>query len=578
MSMKLSRDAYAKVFGPTTGDRVRLADTELFVEVEKDHTVYGEEILFATGKTARDGMGVCPIADRDTLKAADLIITNALIIDHWGIVKADIAIREGRIVGIGKAGNPLIQPGVDPNLVMGPGTEIYSAEGKILTAGFIDPHVHFICPQLCWTALYAGFTSLLGGGSGPNTGTKATTCTPGPWHIERMLQASEGLPVNVAWWGKGNGSTMPPLEEQIKAGAPGLKVHEDWCASPAVLDAALRVGDKYDVQITLHTDTMNESGYLADTIAAIGGRTIHTYHTEGAGGGHAPDIMEIASFENMLPSSTNAPSRPYTINSVDEGVPMVVVTHNLNASNPADLAFAESRVRAETMAAEGILHDYGILSIMSSDSQAMGRIGETGIRTFQAADKMKRNYGDIPAKWSKPGEKADNFRVKRNIAKLTINPAIAHGFSEHVGSVEVGKYADLVVWRPDFFAIKPETVFKCGLPIMSQIGDINASIPTPQPVLPRDMFGAFGKALSKSCITFVSQVGYDNGIVDRYGLERMVIPVKNTRNLKKKDMVLNGNIGKIEIDPDTFLVRLDGELLPVDAAKELSMTQRYFLF
>lgn len=578
MSMKLSRGAYAKVYGPTTGDRVRLADTELFVEVEKDHTVYGEEILFATGKTARDGMGVCPIADRKTLKAADLIITNALIIDHWGIVKADIAIREGRIVGIGKAGNPLVQPGVDPNLVMGPGTEIYSAEGKIVTAGFIDSHVHWICPQLCWTALYAGFTSLLGGGSGPNTGTRATTCTPGPWHIERMLQASEGLPVNVAWWGKGNGSTMAPLEEQIKAGAPGLKVHEDWCADPAVIDAALRVADKYDIQITLHTDTMNESGYLADTVAAIGGRTIHTYHTEGAGGGHAPDIMAIASYENMLPSSTNAPSRPYTINSVDEGVPMVVVTHNLNASDPADLAFAESRVRAETMAAEGILHDYGILSVMTSDSQAMGRIGETGIRTFQGADQMKRFYGDIPEKWGGKGEKADNFRVKRHIAKLTINPAIIHGFSEHVGSVEVGKYADLVVWRPDHFGIKPETVFKCGIVMMQQMGDINASIPTPQPILPRDMFGAFGKTLAKTCITFVSKAGYDDGIVDRYGLERIIIPVQNTRNIKKKDLIHNGNVGKIEIDPDTFIVHLDGEELPVDAAETLSMTQRYFLF
>ncbi len=578
MSMKYSRSAYANTYGPTTGDRVRLADTELFIEVEKDHTVYGEEVVFATGKTARDGSAICPIADRKTLKAADLIITNALILDHWGIVKADIAIREGKIVGIGKAGNPLNQPGVDPDLVMGPGTEVYSAEGKIITAGLIDPHVHWTCPQLCWTALYAGYTTLMGGGTGPNTGTRATTCTPGPWHIERMLQASEGLPVNVTWWGKGNGSTVAPLEEQIKAGAPGLKVHEDFGAMPAVIDAALRVADKYDVQITLHTDTMNESGYLADTIAAIGGRTIHTYHTEGAGGGHAPDIMEIANLENMLPSSTNSPSRPYTINSVDEGVPMVVVTHNLNAADPADLAFAESRIRAETMAAEGILHDYGILSVMSSDSQAMGRIGESFIRSLQCADKMKRFYGEVPEKYNKPGEKADNFRAKRYIAKSTINPAIVHGISEYVGSVEVGKFADLVIWRPAFFGVKPETVFKNGIIMMQQMGDINASIPTPQPILPRDMFGAFGKALQKTCMTFVSQVGYDDGIVEKYGLERVVLPVKNTRAIKKKDMIHNGVLGKIEIDPETFIVRLDGEELPVDAAAELPMTQRYFLF
>jgi urease subunit alpha len=577
MSVKLSRKAYALKYGPTTGDRVRLGDTELKIEVEKDHAVYGEEIVFATGKTSRDGMGVCPIADRTTLGAADLIITNALIVDYWGIVKADIAVREGKIVGIGKAGNPLIQPNISPNMIMGPGTEVYSAEGMIATPGLIDPHIHWICPQLCWTALYAGFTTMIGGGTGPNTGTNATTCTPGPWHLERMYQAADGLPVNIGYTGKGNGSATGPLAEQIRAGAIGLKVHEDWAAPPAVLDAALRVADEFDVQVALHTDTMNEAGYVEETIKAIGGRTIHTYHTEGAGGGHAPDIMRIAGEPNVLPSSTNAPSRPYTTNSVDEGVPMVIVTHHLNAADPEDQAFADSRIRGETMAAEGILHDYGIISMMSSDSQAMGRVGETNIRNWQNADLMRRLYGDVPAKWGE-SMKVDNLRAKRYIAKVTINSAITHGISEYVGSLEVGKYADIVLWRPDFFGVKPETVFKCGMIMMQQMGDPNASIPTPQPVIPRDMFAAFGKALPKSGLTFMSQAGIAGGVHGRYGLERPVLPVRNCRKIGKKDLKLNNNLAKIDIDPETFRVRLDGKLLPVDPAAELALTQRYFLF
>lgn len=577
MSVKISRKSYVTKFGPTTGDRVRLGDTELKVEVEKDYAVYGEEIVFATGKTARDGMGICPIADRKTYLAADLIITNVLIIDYWGIVKADIAIREGKIVGIGKAGNPLVQPGVDPNMVMGPGTEVYSAEGMIATPGLIDPHIHWICPQQCWEALNSGITTMIGGGTGPNTGTAATTCSPGPWHIERMYQAAEGLPVNVGFTGKGNGSGTGPLVEQIRAGAIGLKVHEDWAAPPAVIDAALKVADEFDVQIALHTDTMNESGYVEETIRAIGGRTIHTYHTEGAGGGHAPDIMKIAAEPNVLPSSTNSPSRPYTVNSVDEGVPMVIVTHHLNAADPEDQAFADSRIRGETMAAEGILHDYGIISMMSSDSQAMGRIGETIIRTWQNADLMRRLYGDVPAKWGEP-MKADNLRAKRYIAKLAINPAITHGISEYVGSLEVGKYADIVLWRPDFFGVKPETVFKCGFIMMQQMGDPNASIPTPQPVIPRDMFARFGSAVVRSSLSFMSQAGIAAGVAGRYRLERTVLPVRNCRKIGKKDLKLNDKMAKIEIDPETFRVRLDGELLPVDAAKELALTQRYFLF
>ena len=578
MSVKISRKSYATKYGPTTGDKIRLADMSLWIEIEKDHAVYGEELVFGTGKSAREGMGMNPAADRKTLKALDLVITNALIIDYWGIVKADIGIRDGKIVGIGKAGNPWTMKGVDPNLVCGPGTEVFSAEGMIATPGLIDTHIHFICPQQCWTALYSGITTMIGGGTGPNTGTDATTASPGPWHLERMYQAADGLPVNIGFTGKGNASRRPPLEEQVKAGAIGLKVHEDWCAPPAVIDTALQVGDEFDVQITLHTDTMNESGFVEDTIKAIAGRTIHTYHTEGAGGGHAPDIMVIAGEPNVLPSSTNAPSRPYTVNSVDEGIPMVMITHHLNAEDPEDQAFADSRIRGETMAAESILHDRGVISMYSSDSQAMGRVGETIMRCWQTASQMRSTYGDIPAKWNKEGEKADNLRAKRYVAKLAINPAITHGISEYVGSLEVGKYADVVLWRPDFFGVKPEVVYKNGLIMMNQMGDPNASIPTPQPVLPREMFAAFGGALPQSRLTFMSQAGIDGGAAKRYGLVSTVLPVKNCRKIGKKDMKLNDTLGKIEIDAETFRVKLDGELLPVDAAKELALTQRYFLF
>lgn len=579
MSVKLARRSYANKCGPTVGDRIRLADMELFVEIEKDFAVYGEETIFGTGKSLREGMSICGFADRDfKFKALDLVITNAVIVDWWGIVKADIGIRDGKIVGIGKSGNPFIQPDVDPNLVIGAGTEVYSAEGMIVTPGAIDSHIHFICADLIFTALNAGFTTLIGGGTGPNTGTDAVTATPGPWNIMRMLQASDGLPINLGYTGKGNASQRGPLAEQIEAGALGLKVHEDFGATPAAIDAALRVADDLDVQITLHTDTMNESGFVKESIKAIAGRTIHTYHTEGAGGGHAPDIMVIASEPNVLPSSTNAPSRPYTTNSIDEGIPMVIVTHHLNASDPEDVAFADSRIRGETMAAESILHDYGLLSMYTSDSQAMGRIGESIIRCWQTAHQMKVTYGEIPAKWGIPGQKADNLRAKRYIAKLCINQAITHGIDSYVGSIEIGKYADLVVWRPAFFGVKPETVFKCGMIAMQQMGDPNASIPTPEPVWPRNQFAAYGGALPKSRLTFVSQVSLDKKIVERYGLTSTVLPVKNCRKIGKKDMKLNDRLGKIEINPETFRVRLDGELLPVDAAKVLPLSQRYFLF
>lgn len=579
MSVKLARRSYANKYGPTTGDRIRLADMDLLIEIEKDFSVYGEETVFGTGKTFRQGMAFNDLADRSyKTPALDLVITNAVILDWWGVVKADIGIRDGKIVGIGKSGNPLLQPDVDPNLVIGPGTEVYSAEGLIATPGTIDTHIHFISPQQIWTALYAGTTTLIGGGTGPNTGTDAVTSTPGPWHLMRMLQAADGLPMNIGYTGKGNGSRPGPLIEQIKAGALGLKVHEDYGCTPAAIDAALRVADELDVQITLHTDTMNESGFVEETIKAIAGRTIHTYHTEGGGGGHAPDIMIIAGEPNVLPSSTNAPSRPYTTNSIDEGIPMVIVTHHLNASDPEDVAFADSRIRGETMAAESILHDYGLISMYSSDSQAMGRIGETTIRCWQTASQMKSTYGEIPQKWSIPDQKADNLRAKRYIAKLAINPAITHGISEYVGSIEIGKYADIVLWRPAFFGVKPETVYKCGMIAMQQMGDPNASIPTPQPIIPRDMFAAFGGALPKSRLTFVSQASLDEKIVEKYGLQSNVVPVKNCRKIGKKDLKLNDRLGKIEINPETFRVSLDGVIFPVDAAKVLPLAQRYFLF
>jgi urease subunit alpha len=572
MSVKLSRKSYVLKYGPTTGDRVRLGDTELKVEVEKDFAVYGEEIVFATGKTARDGMGICPIADRTTLKAADLIITNALIVDYWGIVKADIAIREGKIVGIGKAGNPLVQPGVDPNMVMGPGTEIYSAEGLIATPGLIDPHIHWICPQQGWEAIYSGITTMIGGGTGPNTGTGATTCTPGPWHLERMYQAADGLPVNIGYTGKGNGSGTGPLEEQIRAGAIGLKVHEDWAAPPAVIDAALRVADEFDVQVALHTDTMNESGYVEETIKAIGGRTIHTYHTEGAGGGHAPDIIRVVGESNCLPSSTN-PTMPFTVNTMDEHLDMLMVCHHLNAKIPEDLAFAESRIRAETIAAEDVLHDLGAISMLSSDSQAMGRIAEVISRTWQTAHKMKTQRGALPG-----DGRHDNTRAKRYVAKYTINPAIAHGIAHEVGSLEVGKLADLVIWKPAFFGVKPELVLKGGLIAVAAMGDPSASIPTPQPVRYRPMFASYGAAVSSTSLTFLSRAATEDGVAARLGLRKATATVRGCRGLTKAAMVNNSYCPRIEVDAETYEVRADGQVLTCEPARVLPMAQRYFLF
>src|SRR5487761_2648396 len=515
---KISRRAYAEMFGPTVGDRVRLADTELFIEVEHDYAIYGEEGKFGGGKVIRDGMGQSQRVSKD---CADTVITNALIVDHWGIVKADIGIKNGRIAAIGKAGNPDIQPAV--NIVIGPGTEIIAGEGMIVTAGGIDSHIHFICPQQIDEALASGVTTMLGGGTGPATGTCATTCTPGPWHIHRMLEAADAYAMNLGFLGKGNASLLPPLREQVEAGAIGLKLHEDWGTTPAAIDAALRVADEVDDQVAIHTDTLNESGFVETTLAAIAGRTIHTYHTEGAGGGHAPDIIKAAGAPNVLPSSTN-PTRPYTINTIDEHLDMLMVCHHLDKSVPEDVAFADSRIRPETIAAEDILHDMGVFSMMSSDSQAMGRVAEVITRTWQTADKMKKQRGFLP---EDEGNDNDNFRVKRYVAKYTINPAITHGLSDYVGSVEVGKFADLVLWKPALFGAKPEMIIKGGMIIASRMGDPNASIPTPQPVIYRHMFGAYGKALHKTCFTFVSQISLDNGVVHSYELQKQILPVKN---------------------------------------------------
>src|SRR5438105_5457811 len=511
MSVPLSRAAYAGHYGPTTGDRIRLADTELIIEIEKDFTVYGEEVQFGGGKVIRDSQGQSPLPGPVKEPPLDVVITNAVIVDYWGIVKGDIGIRAGRIVGIGKAGNPLIQPGVDPKLVIGPGTEVIAGENLIATAGGIDSHVHFICPQLCETALASGLTTLLGGGTGPATGTNATTCTPGAWNLERMLQAAEGFPINLGFLGKGNSSLPGPLEEQILAGACGLKLHEDWGTTPAAIDCCLRVADRHDVQVAIHTDTLNESGFVEDTIAAIGGRTIHTYHTEGAGGGHAPDIIRVAGLPHVLPSSTN-PTRPFTVNTIDEHLDMLMVCHHLSRSVPEDVAFAESRIRAETIAAEDILHDRGVLSMLSSDSQAMGRIGEVIIRTWQTAHKMKVQFGPLAT----DGARNDNNRAKRYVAKYTICPAITHGIARHIGSLEPGKRADLVLWKPAFFGVKPELVLKGGMIACAQMGDANASIPTPQPVFPRPMFASFGRALTLSSFTFVSQASLDGKIAREY--------------------------------------------------------------
>ena len=568
----IDRRAYAEMFGPTTGDRVRLADTGLMVEVERDFTLaaggYGEEVKFGGGKTIRDGMGQ---SQRLAAEVADTVITNALIIDHWGIVKADIGLKGGLIQAIGKAGNPDIQPGVD--IVIGPGTEIIAGEGSIVTAGGIDTHIHFICPQQIEEALMSGVTTMMGGGTGPATGTFATTCTPGPWHIHSMLRSAESFPINLGFQGKGNASLPGALDEQLEAGAYGLKLHEDWGTTPAAIDNCLSVADRHDVQVTIHTDTLNESGFVEDTVRAFKGRTIATFHTEGAGGGHAPDIIKCAGLPNVLPSSTN-PTMPYTVNTVDEHLDMLMVCHHLDASIAEDLAFAESRIRRETIAAEDILHDLGVFSMMSSDSQAMGRVGEVIIRTWQAAHKMKTQRGSLP----EDNPRHDNFRVKRYIAKYTINPAITQGISHVVGSVEVGKLADLVLWKPAFFGVKPSLIIKGGMIAAAAMGDPSASIPTPQPVHYRPMFGAFGAAMDATCITFMSKAAVAAGIPAELGLRRRIEAVKNTRTIGKKDMVHNAGTPTIEVDAQTYEVRADGVLLTCEPASELPMAQRYFLF
>jgi len=571
----IGRRAYAEMFGPTVGDRVRLADTDLIVEVEHDHTLraggYGEEVKFGGGKTIRDGMAQSQRTRNGPGGAMDTVLTNALIIDHWGIVKADIGLKDGRIAAIGKAGNPDTQPGVD--IVIGPGTEIISCEGHIVTAGGFDSHIHFICPQQIEEALASGITTMTGGGTGPATGTFATTCTPGPWHIERMLQAADAFPMNLGFLGKGNASQPAALHEQIEAGAIGLKLHEDWGSTPAAIDNCLSVAEATDTQVAIHTDTLNESGFVEDTKAAIRGRCIHTFHTEGAGGGHAPDILMLVGEPNVLPSSTN-PTRPYTVNTLDEHVDMLMVCHHLDAAIAEDLAFAESRIRKETIAAEDILHDLGAISIMSSDSQAMGRVGEVIIRTWQTAHKMKLQRGKLP----EDGARNDNFRVKRYIAKYTINPAITHGMAHEIGSLEVGKWADVVVWKPAFFGVKPALVLKGGVIALAAMGDPNASIPTPQPVHYRPMFGAFGGSLARSSLTFVSQAALAAGVDARFGLHKPLAAVKNIRRIGKRDMVHNAYAPHMEVDPQTYAVRADGLLLTCEAAHTLPMTQRYFLF
>jgi urease subunit alpha len=572
MPYRISRRTYAETYGPTTGDRLRLADTELILEVERDFTVYGDEVKFGGGKVIRDGMGQAQTSR--AAGAVDTVITNALILDWWGIVKADIGIRDGRIVAIGKAGNPDTQAGV--TIVVGPGTEAIAGEGHILTAGSIDTHVHFICPQQIETALASGVTTLLGGGTGPATGTNATTCTPGAFHISRMLQAAEGLPVNLGFYGKGNASTPEAIEEQVRAGACGLKLHEDWGTTPAAIDCCLTVADQLDVQVCIHSDTLNEAGFVEDTIRAIGGRTIHTFHTEGAGGGHAPDIIRICGEANVLPSSTN-PTRPYTVNTLEEHLDMLMVCHHLDPRIPEDVAFAESRIRRETIAAEDILHDLGAFSIIASDSQAMGRVGEVITRTFQTAHKMKVQRGALPED-AAGGDRNDNTRLKRYIAKTTINPAIAHGLDSQIGSVEVGKLADLVLWKPGFFGVKPELVLKGGSIVWAQMGDANASIPTPGPVHGRPMFAAYGKALAPSCLTFVSQAALDADVPRTLGLSRLCVPVQNTRGgIGKAAMKNNTALPQVEVDPQTYEVFADGELLTCEPAEVLPMAQRYFL-
>ncbi len=566
--MKISRQNYADIYGPTVGDRVRLADTDLWIEVEKDYTIYGEEVKFGGGKVIRDGMGQSQLPADDVV---DLVITNALILDHWGIVKADVGIKDGRIAAIGKAGNRDIQPGVNINI--GAATEAIAGEGSILTAGGLDTHVHFICPQLAEEAITSGVTTLIGGGTGPATGTNATTCSPGAWNIGRMLQAAEAFPINFGFSGKGNSSLPKPLKEQILGGAIGLKLHEDWGTTPAAIDNCLSVADKMDVQVTIHTDTLNESGYVQNTIASFKGRTIHTYHTEGAGGGHAPDIITVCGQHNVLPSSTN-PTIPFTKNTADEHLDMLMVCHHLDPSIAEDVAFAESRIRQETIAAEDILHDMGAISMHGSDSQAMGRQGEVIIRCWQGANAMKRVRGSLP----EDTERSDNFRAKRYVAKYTINPAIAHGISHEVGSIEVGKLADLVLWKPQFFGVKPSLVLKSGVIVTAPMGDPNASIPTPQPTHYRPMFGSFGKSCLASSVSFVSQAAFNDGIGERLGLQKPLVAVKNIRNLGKKDMIHNGLAPQLEVDPQNYQVRLDGEVLWYEPSEELALAQRYFLF
>ena len=565
---RINKQAYAEMYGPTTGDRVRLGDTELVIEVEDDKTRYGDEVKFGGGKVIRDGMGQGQKTSKDVV---DTVITNALILDHWGIIKADVGIKDGHIVGIGKAGNPDVQPGVD--IVVGPGTEAIAGEGQILTAGGIDAHIHFICPQQVEEALMSGVTTMVGGGTGPATGTNATTCTPGPWNIHRMLQASDELPMNFGFLGKGNASLPEALEEQLAAGTMGLKLHEDWGTTPASIDNCLTVADKYDVQVAIHTDTLNESGFVEDTLAAFKGRVIHTYHTEGAGGGHAPDIIKACGEANVLPSSTN-PTRPYTVNTVDEHLDMLMVCHHLDPNIAEDVAFAESRIRRETIAAEDILHDLGAFSMIASDSQAMGRVGEVIIRTWQTAHKMKVQGGAL----QEDSERNDNLRAKRYVAKYTINPAITHGIADYVGSVEKGKLADLVLWKPAFFGAKPSLIIKGGFIVAAPMGDPNASIPTPQPVHYRPMFGALGGARAATCYTFVSQVAMDTDIKDQLGLNKQLAAVSNTRNISKKNMLLNDYQPAIEVDSQTYEVRADGELLTCEPAQVLPLAQRYFLF
>jgi urease subunit alpha len=571
MKAHIRRTKYAGMYGPTTGDKIRLADTELFIEIEKDYTVYGDEAKFGGGKTIRDGMAQSATATRKE-GVLDFVITSVMIIDHWGIVKADIGIKDGKIVAIGKAGNPDTMDGITSNMVIGASTEVHGGAGLIATAGGIDTHIHFICPQQIDHALFSGITTMIGGGTGPADGTNATTVTPGAWNIQKMLEAADAFPMNLGFFGKGNCASLPALEEQVKAGALGLKIHEDWGSTAAVIDASLKIADKHDVQVAIHTDTLNEGGFLEDTIKAIHGRVIHTFHTEGAGGGHAPDIIKAAMYPNILPSSTN-PTRPYTVNTIDEHLDMLMVCHHLSKTVAEDVSFADSRIRPETIAAEDILHDMGVFSMMSSDSQAMGRVAEVITRTWQTAHKMKVQRGAL-----REEDDNDNFRVKRYVSKYTINPAITHGISDYVGSLEKGKMADIVLWKPALFGVKPEMIIKGGMIIAARMGDPNASIPTPQPVIYRHMFGAYGTALHKTCASFVSGLSIKKNVVQKYKLQKMVLPVKNCRNISKKDLIHNDATPQIDVNPENYEVKVDGEVITCEPMKVLPLAQRYFLF